>query len=75
MVGIRLAAEAALPVGAAAPRPPTREEERPAGCGEATHASVAESGGPAAGLDGDFIEYSRESWEFLSWSDGVSVVA
>lgn len=58
VVGTPLGAEAALPVGAAAPRPPTREERS-----------------AAAGLDGNFIEYSRESWEFLSWSDGVLVVA
>lgn len=57
-VGTPPGAEAAPPVGAAAPKPPTREEWR-----------------PAAGLDGHFIEYSRESWEFLSWSDGVLVVA
>lgn len=58
VVGTPPGAEAALPVGAAAPNPRTREEWR-----------------PAAGLDGHFIEYSRESWEFLSWSDGVLVVA
>lgn len=39
------------------------------------HQRVSKWGRPAASLDGNFIEYSRESWEFLSWSDGVLVVA
>lgn len=74
MVGILLGAEAALPVGVAAPKPPTREEGRPAGVVNPLVPALQEWG-PAACLDGNFIEYLRESWEFLSRSDGVSVVA
>lgn len=41
VAGTPLAAEAALPVGVADPRPRTREQEKTSRCREATHASVA----------------------------------